>query len=940
MIRSAHWSGLASAGALSATLSMFPMAILVGACASAPTTPAPPPPSTAPAAAPAVTGDAAAAYLDELPPLIDRDVFFGDPEISGAQISPDGRWITFRKPYREVMNIWVKGVDEPFDAARPITADTTRPVSGYGWTEDSRYVMYVQDKAGNENFHVYAVDPAAASEAATGVPPARDLTPYEGVRALLIAAPESTPNEILVGLNDRDPAYHDVYRLNIDTGERTLVLENTGQIAGWQADLDGNLRLGVRVDDEGNTHILRIDDGGTFTEVYSCTFEESCGPVRFHKDGHRVYMITNKGADLTRLVLFDPATGEEELVESDPEGEVDFGGAEFSDATEELIATYYVGDRLRTYPKDAEFARHYRHLQDVLPRGDIYLGSGTEDDAKAIITVTSDVDPGATYLYDTASGDVQLLYRPRPDLPSEYLAQMQPVRYPTRNGEEVPAYLTVPKGVEAGGLRAIVFPHGGPWARDQWGYSAYPQWLANRGYVVLQPNFRGSTGYGKRWLNLGNEQWGTGTMQHDLSDGVRWLVDQGIADPDHICIMGGSYGGYATLAGLAFTPELYDCGVDIVGPSNLITLIKSVPPYWAPALAMFRKRMGNWEDPEGRAMLERQSPLFSAEKIEAPLLVIQGANDPRVNKAESDQIVVAMRDLGRDVEYMVAPDEGHGYAGEMNRLAMNAKVEEFLAEHLGGRYQSAMSPELREHLASLMVDIDTLTVRRPGADDAGVAATVDPGVVTPGSRSYTLDVSAGGQTMSLGSTHTAERGQRDGREVWLAIQTTTLPGGSAVDTTWLDAATLRPVARHVHQGAATITLDYGETGVTGAIDAGARHMDVNVRSDAPLYGEDFALELAIGAMPLEPGYATTVHQLNVMQGTTSPVRVAVTGTEDVTVPGGTFDTWVVTTTPGNGPTSTFWIDRESRRAVKAELSMGPQMGGATATLQLKGAAGS
>ncbi len=828
-------------------------------------------------------------------------------------------------------------MDEPFDAARPITADTTRPVTGYGWTQDSRYVLYVQDKGGDENFHAYAVDPAAPAEAGTGVPAARDLTPYSGVRAVLIAMPESTPDEILMGLNDRDPSYHDVYRVDIDTGERELVFRNDQKIAGWQADLDGNLRLGVRVDDQGDTHILRVDDGGKLTEVYSCSFEEECGPLRFHKDGKRVYMITNKGdADLTRLVLFDPATQQTELVESDPEGQVDFGGADFSDATDDLVATYYVGDRLRTYPKDAEFARHYQHLEQELPRGDIYLGSTTEDESKVIVTVTSDVDPGATYLYDTRSGDLQLLYRPRPDLPTEYLAQMKPVRYPARDGEEVPAYLTVPKGVEASGLPAVVFPHGGPWARDEWGYSAYPQWLANRGYVVLQPNFRGSTGYGKRWLNLGNRQWGTGTMQHDLSDGVRWLVGEGIADPDRVCIMGGSYGGYATLAGLAFTPELYDCGVDIVGPSNLITLIKSVPPYWAPALAIFRNRMGDWEDPEGRALLEQQSPLFSAEKIEDPLLVIQGANDPRVNKAESDQIVVAMRDLGRDVEYMVAPDEGHGYAGEMNRLAMNAKIEEFLAGQLGGRYQSEMSPELRQHLAGLMVDVDTVTVRRPGEGDAGVAATVDPAAVTAGSRSYTLEVNAGGQTMSLESTHDAQRGQWDGRDAWLAIQTTRLPAGSAVDTTWLDATTLRPVARHAHQGAATITLDFGDAGVTGSIDAGARQMKVDVKSDEPLYGDDFALELAIGAMPLEPGYATTVHQLDVMRGATTPVRVAVTGTEEVTVPGGTFDAWVVTTTPENGATSTFWMDRASHRAVKAELSMGPQMGGATATMALKG----
>jgi dienelactone hydrolase len=641
--------------------------------------------------------------------------------------------------------------------------------------------------------------------------------------------------------------------------------------------------------------------------------------------------------DLTRLVLFDPVTREIELVESDPEGEVDFGGAEFSDATDQLVATYYVGDRLRVYPKDPALARDYEALRAELPRGDIYLGSSTEDEKRVIVSVTSDVDPGATYLYDRTTGDVELLYRPRPDLPTEHLAEMQPVRYPARDGEEVPAYLTTPKGVEAEGLPAIILPHGGPWARDAWGYNSMAQWLANRGYVVLQPNFRASTGYGKHWLNLGNKEWGTGTMQHDLSDGVRWLIDQGIADPDRICIMGGSYGGYATLAGLAFTPELYHCGVSIVGPSNLITLIRSVPAYWAPALALFRNRMGDWEDPEERAMLERQSPLFSADRIEDPLLVIQGANDPRVNKAESDQIVVAMRDVGRDVEYMVAPDEGHGFAGEMNRLAMNAKIEEFLAERLGGRYQREMSPELQRHLDDLMVDVASVSVAEAGTGETGVEMTVDPGLVTPGALEYALAVAMGGQTMEMSSERIVERGTHVGRDAWVVVENTQMPMGSVSDTTWVDATTLRPLARHVRQGPAVITLTFTPEGVTGDIDAGAQQMPVNVASEEPLFGDGPSLHIAVGAMPLEEGYVTTLQGLNLMQGSAQPMRVRVTGREAVTVPGGSFDAWVVELGPvEGGEPSTLWIDRDTRRVVRAEMQMGPQMGGATAIVELTG----
>ncbi|KPK07477.1 MAG: peptidase S9, partial [Gemmatimonas sp. SG8_28] len=356
-------------------------------------------------------------YLDQLPPLIDRELFFGDPEISGAQISPNGEFISFRKQHLGVMNIWVKRIDEPFEAARPMTADTTRPVSGYFWSQDSRYMLYVQDKGGNENFHVYAVDPRDPPEGATGVPAALDLTPYGEVQARIYAVPEATPDEILVGINDRDAQVHDVYRVELATGERTLVLRNDENVAGWQTDLEGNVRLGVRVDEEGNSLILRVDDDA-LTEVYRCSNEESCGPVRFHKDGRRVYMITNKGdgVDLTRLVLFDPATSALEFVESDPERQVDFGGAAFSDVTDELVATVYVGDRVRIYPKTDEVAHDLAVLREKLPEGELSFGSSTEDENLTIVYVSRDVDPGSAYLYNRATEDVELLYRSRPSL--------------------------------------------------------------------------------------------------------------------------------------------------------------------------------------------------------------------------------------------------------------------------------------------------------------------------------------------------------------------------------------------------------------------------------------------------------------------------------------------------------------------------------------------
>ncbi|HSM18262.1 MAG TPA: S9 family peptidase [Gemmatimonadales bacterium] len=654
---------------------------------------------------------AQAGYLDQLPPLIDRQVFFGDPEIAGAQISPDGEFISFRKPYRGVMNIWVKGSDEPFDVAKPMSADSTRPVRGYFWSQDSRYLLYVQDKNGDENVHVYAIDPRVAPEPATQVPPALDLTPYQGVQARIVAVPEGTPGQILVGLNDRNPQLHDVYRIDLNSGERELVIENNEGIAGWQADLEGNVRLGIKIDEDGNTVVFRVD-GDALTEVYRCSNEESCGPMRYHKDGQRVYMITNRGddVDLTQLVLFNPATGEQEFVESDPLKQVDLEDAIFSDVTDELVATMYVGDRMRIYPKNARVERDLEVLRKKLPEGELSFTSSTEAEDRWIVYVSRDVDPGSAYLYNRQDESVEFLYSSRPNLPSEQLASMRPVRFRTRDGLEVPGYLTLPKNVEGQKVAMVVFPHGGPWARDQWGYDAYAQFLANRGYAVFQPNFRGSTGYGKSFLNAGNNEWGTGAMQHDITDGVRYLIAEENIDPEHVGIFGGSYGGYATLAGVTFTPDLYAAGVSYVGPSNLLTLLAAIPPYWKPIKAIFDVRLGNPDDPEDHARLVAQSPLFSAEQITAPLLIIQGANDPRVNKRESEQIVVALRDLGREVSYMLAPDEGHGFAGRENRIAVAAALERFLAKHLGGRYQETMQDDIAERLAELMVDVNTVRV--------------------------------------------------------------------------------------------------------------------------------------------------------------------------------------------------------------------------------------
>ncbi|MDQ3221452.1 MAG: S9 family peptidase [Acidobacteriota bacterium] len=684
---------------------------------------------------------AVAAFAFAQPPaLIDREIFFGNPEIAGAQISPDGKYIAFIKPYKDTRNIWVKKTDEPFANAKLITNRTDRPIPGFFWSQDGKYILFTQDKGGDENFNVYAVNPAETVAKDLEVPTARNLTDAKGVRAFIYGVPESDPDTIYVGLNERDKAWHDVYKVKVSTGERTLVTENKDRLQGVIFDNADKMRLAIRSPQSGDTEILLLD-GEKPRVIYSCNVFEECSAIRFHKDNKRVYIETNKGnPDLSQLVLLDVATGKEEIVESDPMKKVDFGGAAFSEVSDELIATTYNDDRVRYYFKNKDFEADYKFVQAKLLNTDISFNSSTKDENLWLISASSDTEPGEVYLFDRKNKKLTKQYSIREKLSRESLAPMTAVRYKSSDGLEIPAFLTLPKGVPAKNLPVVINPHGGPWARSGWGYNSYAQFLANRGYAVLQPNFRASTGYGKKFLNAGNNEWGQ-KMQDDITWGVKYLVDQGIADPKRVGIMGGSYGGYATLAGVTFTPDLYAAGVAIVAPSSLVTLLETIPPYWEAGRIVFAKRMGDAKTTEGKAQLVRQSPLTSANKIKTPLLVVQGANDPRVNKRESDQIVIALRDRNYPVEYLVAPDEGHGFARPVNNMAMIATAEKFLAKHLGGRFQSTMTPEVAKRLAEISVDPKTVTLVK------AVDMSAAPAVNVAGKWKVTADV--GGQSVDV-----------------------------------------------------------------------------------------------------------------------------------------------------------------------------------------------
>lgn len=655
-----------------------------------------------------VGGTAPLAAQTDQPPLIDRNLFFGEIAISGAQISPDGRFISFLKPYKGTRNIWVKGADEPFSAARPVSAEATRPIRSYFWSRDSKYVLYSQDSGGDENFNIYAIDPTLAADPKTGVPPTRTLTDLKGVRTEIFSVPKAKPDILYIGLNDRDPRWHDLYELRISTGEKTLLRKNTENIAGWEFDHDGVLRLAERTNSAGDTEILRVDAGG-LKQIYACTVLETCDIYGFDAANQQVYLITNKGPlDLIELELLNAATGAASKVESDPEKRVDIANGKLSEIDHRVLFTEYEDDTVRRYFRDKPFEKDNRWLQSKLPGQQITFGAASNDENLWIVSAYSDTEPGVTYVWNRKTQHLALQYRIRDELPRSALAQRKPYHYRSSDGLDIPAYLTLPKGLPAKNLPLIVHPHGGPWARDSFGYDTYAQFLSNRGYAVLQPNFRGSTSFGKKFLNAGNGEWGR-KMQDDLTWGVKALVAQGLADPARIGISGGSYGGYATLAGVAFTPTVYAAAVAIVAPSNLITLLDAIPPYWEAGRKQMYTRMADPTTPAGKSLLIAESPLTQAKSIVTPLMVVQGKNDPRVNVRESDQIVAAVRDNGKPVEYLVAPDEGHGFARPINNLAMVAAMEEFLAQYLGGRYQQDIPADVAATLKDITVDPRTVS---------------------------------------------------------------------------------------------------------------------------------------------------------------------------------------------------------------------------------------
>lgn len=862
------------------------------------------------------------------PPLIDRDLIFGNPEIAGAQLSPDGKYLAFLKPWKETRNVYVKAVNEPFGSARLLTTESKRPVAGYFWTRDSKYILYAKDNDGDENFNVYAVDPSAPPAPGADAPASRDLTGLKGVRVEIFELPKSDPDIVYVGLNDRDKAWHDLYKLHISTGTKELVRKNTERLTGWVFDRQGNLRLATRAAENGDHEILRVDADG-FTKIYSCSVFETCGPLGFQPGNQRVYLETNKDANLISLALFNPQSGQTEPVESDPQGKVDLGGALFSEATDELVETWYIAARAKTYYKNRPFGDDVHWIERQFPGKEIMVVSRSRDEQLWLVTAHSDTEPGETLLFDRKAHTLIPQFTIREKLPRADLAEMKPVTYKSSDGLEIPAYLTLPRGVPARNLPAIVFPHGGPWGRDLWGYNPLAQFWANRGYAVLQPNFRGSTGYGRKFLDAGNNEWGR-KMQDDLTWGVKYLVAEGIADPKRIGIMGGSYGGYATLAGVTFTPDVYAAAVDIVGPSNLITLLESIPPYWEAARKVFALRMGDPNTPEGKKLLTEESPLTYADKIKTPLLVAQGANDPRVNRREAEQIVIALRDRGFPVEYILAPDEGHGFARPVNNLALFMASEKFFAEHLSGRYQDSGTAEETARLKEITVDPKMVVLAK--RIDAGSVGAPKPAIeLEPGTYNYQVKLEVGGQEvkMKLSTAIQVSAGSI------VAVDSIDTPQGTVTDTATLEKGTLLLLKRRVKQDLLAIDLDFAGNKAAGKMSMNGQDRPIAVDLGGPLFADAAGSNQVIACLPLAEGYSTTFRNFDVQTQKVKLLQLKVAGKDEVNVPAGTFNAVrvEVSSADGGADKKTLWIVGDTHKVVKVSAVIA-SMGGAVMTAEL------
>lgn len=644
-----------------------------------------------------------AAVQDLLPKLIPLEALFESPVMQWGGISPDGRWLSYIKSWHGRQNVFVRPVGSQRE--RTVTRDSVRSIQTYWWSGDGKRILWIQDRGGDENYHLYVADIADTSGQV------RDLTPFKNVEVEVLALPSATPATAIITLNKRDPSLADAYRVDLATGELELAAQNPGTFLGYVADKRNRVRAAYAVDSTGRYQLFaRESENAPWRMVKSYAVEDKITPLRFASDS-RLYMTSNEGSDLARLVLADLSTGKETVIDSDPLGQVDIDRIFFDDITGELLMTRYVADTARLYPKRPDM----KALLDATRRaggGVVEIGGGTNDRSRWVVTLHTPTKPAVTYLYSRQRGRLEKFYDPRPGLSAYRFAEMTPISFTASDGLRINGYVTLPPGRAPRALPLVVLVHGGPWDRDRWEFRSDVQLLANRGYAVLQVNYRGSTGFGKRFARAAKKQFGR-AMHSDLLDGIAYLTRRGMIDTSRVAIMGGSYGGYATLVGLTFTPDKFACGVDYAGTSNLVTLLESFPPSWRPFLPRsWYPFVGDPRNPDDRTDMIARSPLFRADSARSPLLIFQGANDPRVTKPQADQMAVVLNRRHIPVTYLLAANEGHGFAESETALAVNRATEEFLGRCLGGRVQPTVSPRVAAALAAMRVNVDTLRPMR------------------------------------------------------------------------------------------------------------------------------------------------------------------------------------------------------------------------------------
>ncbi|MFI5154116.1 MAG: prolyl oligopeptidase family serine peptidase [Chitinophagales bacterium] len=782
-------------------------------------------------------------------PLIDREFFFGNPEFIDPKLSPDGRMISFLRAYKGILNIWVKKTEDPFSKSYPITA-SEEPVNNSYWTLDSRLILFSHNTWENDIYNVFAVDPVDSVESPLGVPYVHNLYPSDSQSVKIIRASALDSDLLWVGSMNKDQPFDDLYKFRISTGSLTLIRKNADRISQIFFDWNEVPRIGIRYESKDSSlELLRLNKDGSSTKIYDCSNLDICKIIGFSADNQWVYIKTNKGEqqDLVKLIRLNPETMKWNDVEQDPLNKVDLGRVLLGDSTHDLLFTSYFDDNLRVYWKDSSYQQDELFLRSKFPDRQIAFQQSSTNEQRYLITISADDKLPQVYSFDRDTKSLILQYTEYSRLkPFENaLSKIQPETYQSSDGMNIGAYLSMPKGYPSKNLPLIVMPHDGPWSRDYRGFNHIVQWLNSRGYAVLQMNYRGSSGFGKKFLNAGNRQWGL-LMQDDITWGINDLIGRGIADPRRIAIMGNGYGGYAALAGLAFTSDIYTAAVAIDGPSNLITLIGSIPANWNKSKRIFAERVGDDSRHDGRIKLERTSPLFADSAIKSPLLMIQDRYRSRIAKIESDQLVIDLRDSGRKVEYLDISEESQNASRTSNQSVAFARAESFLGKNLHARYQESVRPDVARRLQEITVDIAALT---PGI--AKVFSPLQkfdaPGAdLNQGSYTYGVMADLRNRRIPLNMTRTIV----DDSLNWIVTDKITGQMGEQTDEAVYQKGSLIPVSRKTTQRNATNEYDY----FGNDIRANLSGKTVNSSIEGAYLHDGAGIDMLIARMPLKEGF--------------------------------------------------------------------------------------